>query len=114
MNRQCGDEKSKYVVGFDPQPTGHVILRIRSRPYIAGISMHATLQAYICSLTAPILIKFSPNVTIPISGVGWGRALTPETFSPNFVYFARYDRKIELRAGVKCPHDMLNSKGILG
>jgi len=64
--------------------------------------MHATLQAYNSTLTTPILVKFSPNVAIPISGgrMGWGGALTPETFFPNFVYFARYDRKIELRAGV--------------
>ena len=35
---------------------------------MAGIVMHATLQAYISSLTAPILIKFSPNVTIVTKG----------------------------------------------
>ena len=37
--------------------------------------------------------------SVPILGsdeVGWGGAPTPETFFPNFVYFARYDRKNEL------------------
>jgi len=95
VNRQYGDEKSKYVVVFDPQPTGHVILCMRIRPYIAGVTYARNFAgvAYISSLTTPILNKVSPNVAVPISGVGWGGVglLRRKPFFLNSVYLARYD-----------------------